>query len=123
LSESGHEVHVLKANTEGPVADPGLTRRIPPAVHVHEAFAPEIPFAFRHKVWSKLSASRPGSAAESPVKPSRFSVRRLIVRGIKNLLCPEPEILWIPFALRKARKIIRQHHIEYLLVTVPPFSV
>jgi glycosyltransferase involved in cell wall biosynthesis len=123
LAESGHEVHVLKANTDGPVSDPDLTRRIPPSVHVHEAFAPEIPFAFRHKVWSKLSSSRPGSTAGFPVKPSRFSVRRLIVRWIKNLLCPEPEILWIPFGLRKARNIIRQHRIEYLLVTVPPFSL
>ena len=123
LSESGHEVHVLKANTEGPVSDPGLIRHIPSSVQVHEAFAPEIPFAFRHKVWSKLSGSRPGGAAVSQEEASRFSVKRLIVRGVKNLLCPEPEIMWIPFALRKARKIIRQHQIEYLLVTVPPFSL
>ena len=38
------------------------------------------------------------------------------------MLCPEPEILWVPFALRKARKIIKRHGIEFVLVTVPPFS-
>ena len=38
------------------------------------------------------------------------------------MLCPEPEILWVPFALRKARQIIRRHGIGYVMVTVPPFS-
>jgi glycosyltransferase involved in cell wall biosynthesis len=37
-------------------------------------------------------------------------------------MCPEPEILWVPFALRKARQIIRRHKIDTVLVTVPPFS-
>jgi hypothetical protein len=41
---------------------------------------------------------------------------------VRRLLCPDPEVLWVPFALRKARRIIREHGIEFLLVTAPPFS-
>ena len=37
-------------------------------------------------------------------------------------MSPEPEILWVPFALRKARQIVKRHNIEFVLVTVPPFS-
>src|SRR5262249_19608211 len=37
-------------------------------------------------------------------------------------LCPEPEILWVPFALAQARRIITRYKIQQILVTVPPFS-
>src|SRR3954447_14676446 len=61
LPQSGFEVHVLKAtNAGGPVYDPDLMRQIPPAVQVHEAFTPEIPFHIRQKVWARLTS---GNAA------------------------------------------------------------
>ena len=31
-------------------------------------------------------------------------------------------MLWAPFAIRKARQIVRRHGIEAVLVTAPPFS-
>jgi glycosyltransferase involved in cell wall biosynthesis len=43
-----------------------------------------------------------------------------IVRG---LLSPDPEIVWFPFALRKATRIIRKHGIQVMIVTAPPFSL
>ncbi len=122
LSESGHVVHVLKAKTTGPVSDPGLTSHVPASVKVHEVFTPEIPFALRHKIWAKLSRSHHNGTSGGSSK-NGHSIRRLISRGIKRLLAPEPEILWLPFALRAARKIIRGHNIAYVLVTVPPFSL
>ena len=41
---------------------------------------------------------------------------------VRRVLSPEPEVLWVPFALRKARRIVRRHGIEVVLVTAPPFS-
>ena len=38
------------------------------------------------------------------------------------ILCPEPEILWVPFALRQARRIVKRYGIQAVMVTVPPFS-
>jgi glycosyltransferase involved in cell wall biosynthesis len=40
----------------------------------------------------------------------------------RRILCPEPEVLWVPFALRRARAIVRKYGIEAVLVTAPPFS-
>jgi glycosyltransferase involved in cell wall biosynthesis len=124
LAAGGHEVHVLKGNTTGPARDSSLLERIPGSVQVHESFAPEVPFALRHKLWSKLSrSSKPAQNSASPKKaPSRFSPRQFLTGAVKRILCPEPEILWVPFAIRKARRIIRRYRIEFLLVTVPPFS-
>jgi glycosyltransferase involved in cell wall biosynthesis len=122
LPQCGFEVHVLKAtNAGGPVYDPGLMRHIPPGVIVHEAFTPEIPFHLRQKLWTGLTR-RKAPAAASNGKPAGFSLRSLAASTVKRILSPEPEILWAPFALRKARRIIRKHGINFVMVTVPPFS-
>jgi len=128
LPRSGFEVHVLKAtNAGGPVYDPDLARQIPEGVQVHEAFTPEIPFALRQRVWARLTAGQgkpsAASAVEIPAQARRgFSWKKLLTGAAKRVLCPEPEILWVPFAMRKARQIIRRHGIGYVMVTVPPFS-
>jgi glycosyltransferase involved in cell wall biosynthesis len=122
LPSCGYDVHVLKAtNAGGPVYDEELVRQIPPGVRVHQAFTPEIPFALRQKLWSKLIRNQQSTRTPS-TQPARFSVKGLLATGIKRLLCPEPEILWVPFALAQARRIITRHKIQLILVTVPPFS-
>jgi glycosyltransferase involved in cell wall biosynthesis len=122
LPSCGFEVHVLKANSAGgPVQDPELERQIPATVPVHEAFTPEIPFHIRQKLWTKLSGkSKTASATNGSATGSLW--KRLVTGAAQRILCPEPEILWVPFALRKARQIIRRTRIDFVLVTVPPFS-
>ena len=125
LPACGFEVHVLKAtDAGGPVQDPELVRQIPAEVRVHEAFTPEIPFHIRQKLWTRLAGNtQPQAAAVGKAAGAAgISWKGLLTRAAQRLLCPEPEILWVPFALRKARRIIRRHNIEFLLVTVPPFS-
>jgi glycosyltransferase involved in cell wall biosynthesis len=118
LPRCGFKVHILKANSAGgPVHDPALVQQIPPTVMVHRAFSPEIPFAIRQKLWAGLTRGRTPEA-----RPAGRSWKSMITGAAKKLMCPEPEILWAPFALRKARQIIRRHQIEFVLVTVPPFS-
>src|SRR5258708_32397576 len=54
----GYEVHTLMAtNAGGSVYDPDLVGQIPPLVRVHQAYAPEIPFAVRQKLWARLTSS------------------------------------------------------------------
>jgi len=105
------------------VLDPLLARQIPPEVHVYEAFTPEIPFVIRHKLWSRLTARKgnAGAGAAAAGNPSS-GWKQLLRKAVTRILCPEPEILWVPFALRKARRIVRRHKIGFVLVTVPPFS-
>ena len=125
LPQSGFEVHILKAtNAGGPVYDPDLVRQIPASVRVHEAFTPEIPFAIRQKLWARLTAGKTKAAGPAQAMPERqgFSLKKLMTGTARRIMNPEPEILWVPFALRKARQIVRRHGIGYVMVTVPPFS-
>lgn len=120
LPALGWEVHVLSAaNAALPVRDPGLLRHIPDSVHLHKAFTPEIPFEARQKIWKWMRRGERTTPGSSDTKPSAES---LAAKLAKRILCPEPEILWVPFALRKAKEIIRKHGINNVLITVPPFS-
>jgi glycosyltransferase involved in cell wall biosynthesis len=122
LPPLGYEVHVLTArNAAGPVRDPSLLQRIPSNVRIHNAFAPEVPFHFRQKLWALLSkrGARPSASPQPGQTQQRAS---LPVRLVRRILSPEPEILWVPFALRKAKKIVRKYGIGTVLITVPPFS-
>ncbi len=117
----GYSVHVLRArNASAPVEDPGLLRHVPASVMIHTAFTPELPFRFRQRVWGWLSrGGRPATEkADRPTGGWKQSIRRLV----RRILCPEPEVLWVPFAMRKARRIVRRYEIEAVLVTAPPFS-
>jgi len=122
LPDCGYQVHVLRAkNAAAPVQDPGLLRHIPATVTVHDAFTPEIPFSFRQRLWKKLSGrSEAVEAQPAAGKPVRW--KALLTALVKRVLCPEPEVLWFPFAFRKAQRIIRQYGIEVVMVTAPPFS-
>ena len=123
LPDSGYEIHVLRAyNAAQPVYDPGLLRHIPDGVRIHGAFTPEIPFAIRQKLWHKMRGSvRPAGTTQQP--PAKTSwLKAAAVNMVRRVLCPEPEILWVPFAVRKAWQLVEQFKIDTVLVTAPPFS-
>ena len=123
LPPLGYEIHVLKGrNASGPVQDPGLLRHIPTEVRIHQAFTPEIPFHFRQKIWSLLARNRRSAATPATAAPAGLSRPSLPARMIRRILCPEPEILWVPFAVRKLEKLIVREKIGTVLITVPPFS-
>ncbi len=127
LPAMGFEVHVLAAtNAAAPVMDASLLARIPSSVRVHHAFTPEPPFALRQKVWGWLSRKN-RQPADSPPSgplpaPARRSWKSLVTGSVRRILSPEPEVLWVPFATLKARRIIRRHGIRAVMITAPPFS-
>lgn len=122
LPPLGWDVHVLKAwETAAPVLDPALRAQVPECVRVHEAFTPEIPFALRQKLWALMNGSGKAVSSSTPVADTR-SRPSLPARIARRILCPEPEIAWVPFALRKATKIVERFNIDTVIVTVPPFS-
>jgi len=126
LPASGFEVHILRAsNAAAPVMDPALCRHVPKSVSVHSAFTPEIGFWLRHTIWNWLSQRRTGSTAQAGLHSSPLPNRglRAFVAGLfRRILCPEPEVLWFPFAVRQANRVVRQHAIDVVMVTAPPFS-
>jgi glycosyltransferase involved in cell wall biosynthesis len=122
LPECGFEVHVLRAgNAESPVQDPGLLRNVPRSVEVHHAMTLEVPFELRHRIWSLFGKSAK-TQAKTEARPNGVQKPGLPMRLAQRILCPEPEVVWVPFAVRKATQIIRKHGIDTLLVTAPPFS-
>jgi glycosyltransferase involved in cell wall biosynthesis len=123
LPSHGFDIHVLKGrNAASPSDDPSLLQHVPASVTIHEAFSPEIPFAFRQKVWKLLSRRSARRAAAPAASAPPAGSRSLMKQLARRIFCPEPEILWVPFALRKARRIIRENGIQAVLITVPPFS-
>jgi len=131
LPENGYEVHVICCSNPGvPTMDPSLLDRVPKEVQVHRVFSPELSFEFRRKVWSILApAKRSGKASASAAHHSKAETKkapgllmRLIQGVMRRIYCPDPEVLWVPFALRAARKLVREQGIDTVLITLPPYS-
>jgi Glycosyltransferase Family 4/Glycosyl transferases group 1 len=132
LPDSGFEVQVLSAaNAAAPVRDSALCQRVPTEVKQYHAFTPEIPFWVRHTIWNYLSGSKkPKKGARGPQqqlthingKAKSGGLKSFATRAIRRILSPEPEVLWTPFAIRKAKDVVRKHGIDVVMVTAPPFS-
>lgn len=122
LPGEGFDVHVLTArNPAVPVLDPGLLAHVPPSVSVHRAFTPELPFYLRKRLWSFFS---PGGTAggEGPVPSPSRGWKTLVSEAARRVFCPDPQVVWTPFAVRAARRVIARCRIDAVLVTAPPFS-
>ncbi len=124
LPACGFEVHVLSAgNPTAPTIDAGLVRLIPEEVRVHRTFTPELPFNVKEKLWRWFSggrATKPRAAAASA--PPTRTWKSAAAEAVRKIFCPDPEVVWVPFALRRARRIVARHGIDAVLVTAPPFS-
>src|ERR1700730_10113919 len=112
LPQNGFKVFVLTARSSVPTVDAELMNRIPQEVEVHRTWTLEPPFRLRKKLWSRLNSSQ-GSAAAKKTKS-------IVTRKLKQLICPDPQVLWFPFAIRRASKLIRKKGIRTVLVTAPP---
>lgn len=121
LPTFGFEVHVLSAaNAAAPLRDPGLLAHVPPSVTLHRAFTPELPFHFRKRLWNLVSGHRDAPPAQSPSAAAQQD--SWIANLARRIFSPDPQVAWVPFAIRAARGIIRRHRIQAVLVTAPPFS-
>ena len=127
LPASGVELHVLTARNAPSVGrDESLLRQIPEEVHVHRTWTLDLPFRWRKGLKRLLgrgktpaAASKPSSGKPSHAKPGLAARLRAIVA---NLLLPDPQIGWLPFARPAARRLIRRYGIDAVIITVPPFS-
>lgn len=115
------------ANAPAVGRDAALLAQVPAEVTVHRAVTLDLPFGVR-KFVKKLVSGRGGAAAPKPADggaaPSaRKSSPLSVIKGaVANLLLPDPQIGWLPFAFPAARRIIRKRKIDAVLITVPPFS-
>lgn len=127
--ECGYRVHVLTpTNGCSHTYDPSLVREIPPGVTVHRIPTPELPFSTRRKIWQMLGgirgASAPKPATGTPTAPTQKSKSRAgrLTRLVREIMFPDPQVVWTFGASLKAIDIIESRRIHTVIVTVPPFS-
>ncbi len=124
LPEFGVRLDVLTAKNAPAVGtDTSLLRQVPAEVTVHQTWTPDLPFGVRKAIKRVVSGGRvgkKGSSAAGSVAAERGSNPLKALVG--NLLLPDPQVGWLPFAFRAARRIVRERAIDVVLITVPPFS-
>jgi glycosyltransferase involved in cell wall biosynthesis len=66
-----------------------------------------------------------GRAAREKSRVAKLIVNSLRVLrkwGQRWLLIPDEKILWLPFAVRAGRRVVKANQLDVIFVTVPPFS-
>lgn len=123
LPENGLQVDVLTARNAPTVGkDFSLLEQVPSAVRVHHTWTLDLPFALRKGVKKFLTRGRAQAATPASSTVVGPKSENPFKRLVGNLLLPDPQVGWLPFAFRAAKKIIRQRKIDVVLITVPPFS-
>jgi glycosyltransferase involved in cell wall biosynthesis len=115
-------VDVLTARNAPAVGkDASLTQQIPPSVTVHHSWTLDLPFGIRKAV-KKIISGGGAKKSSADTSATQKSAPNPLKRLVGDLLLPDPQVGWLPFALPAARRIIRQRKIDLVLITVPPFS-
>lgn len=121
LPENDIRVDVLTARNAPAVGrDEALLRQVPQDVTVHRTWTLDLPFWLRKSVKKVLTGGKATPATASTRQKSKSG--NPIQRLIGNLLLPDPQVGWLPFALPAAVKIIRERSIDAVLITIPPYS-
>ena len=127
LPANGVRVDVLTARNAAAVGhDPKLLDQLSPEVKIHRTWALDLPFALRKAIKKavnrRAAAENTATKPATPTLPAKRTKPNPIKALIGNLLLPDPQIGWLPFAFPAARRLIRSRKIDLVLITVPPFS-
>ena len=110
------------SNATWPVRDHSLCDEVPQQTQVHKAYSLN-PFSLYSRLTGKSAeelADPAISLSSSITTPGRSGK---LVRWIRaNLFVPDARIGWVPFARRKALKLIDTHDIKTVITTGPPHS-
>ncbi len=122
LPQCGVNVDVLTArNAPAVIRDEALLAQVPDSVRVHRTWTLDLPFALRKGI--KKLLQREGGKAPAQSRTSATPTRPNALKTlVANLLLPDPQIGWLPFAIRAAERIVRKRSIDAVIITVPPFS-
>lgn len=130
LPNYGHRVHVLTArNPNTPLYDPALLDQVPPATKIYRVFNPDVPYAFRDRMWKRITGgggAGSGATSEKAAGPGNLlsgAVKAMAKSVIQRVFNPDVQCYWVPFVLRAARRIIRERKIDTVILNTPPFSL
>jgi glycosyltransferase involved in cell wall biosynthesis len=103
------------ANPSVPLIDTSLAIDTPQEVILRRARTLEPSYAVK----SVVSAGANGNGHSGSV---RRLARRTAHTAVKLLLQPDPQVLWLPDAIREGRRLLRDIPHDAILVSAPPFS-
>lgn len=121
LPAEGIRLDVLTTRNPSSVGlDTSLLRDIPPDVTVHRTMTLDLPFFLKKRLKSLVIGAKPPSAHQgvsaTAAKPN------LLKRAFQDLLLPDPQVTWLPILTRAARRIVRDRHIDLVIITGAPYS-
>ncbi len=123
LPENRLRVDVLTARNAPAVGkDVALLAQIPPSVTVHRTWTLDLPFEQRKFIKKLLSRSHKPATAPAANPGKATGSRNPFARLIGDLLLPDPQVGWLPFAFPAAKRIVRERKIDVVLITVSPYS-
>ncbi|WP_438040911.1 glycosyltransferase [Sorangium sp. So ce128] len=116
LRRFGWEASVLvAANPSAPLSDESLLGDIPAETHIERARTWEPSYSMKAKVASDTTST---TTAKGP--------RRRLARALRGAamlaLQPDPQVLWLPSALRAGSHLLRGIHHDAILATAPSYS-
>jgi glycosyltransferase involved in cell wall biosynthesis len=123
LPTFGWNVDVLTAKNPSAVGtDARLLEQVPASVTVHRTFTLDLPFGLKKAIKRLVGGSRHKVESAAGTQQSRKGLFSAAAQFAKDVLSPDPQVLWLPFAVRAAARIVSERRIDVVLVTVPPFS-
>lgn len=118
LPQFGWQVTVLTVkNPSVPILDESLLRDIPPETVLARARTWEPGYAMK-----SLVAGTNGRSARSLRSVLRSWAKSTIRRIANCFLQPDPQVLWVPNAIRMGRELLRRQPYDAILSSGPPFS-
>ncbi len=118
LRQLGWDVTVLTTeNASVPTRDESLLADIPDDVLVLRARTWEPDYRTKQGLVQSESSGNPGI-----VSRIKSGLKGLVKQAVKLALQPDPQVLWVPNALKVGRRVLRELHHDAVLVTAPAYS-
>ncbi len=118
LGQFGWNVTVLTPeNPSVPTRDDSLFPDIPEDVLIVRARTWEPDYQSKQAMLDKIGAAREGL-----LNRAKAGAKKLVRHAAKLALQPDPQILWVPSAIRAARKVLSEMQHDAILVTAPAYS-
>lgn len=106
---------VTAANPSVPVRDESLLQDIPPSLKVVTARTWEPSYSVKQKLIA-------GAGPTTGMRGLKERLRNTVRQVASFLLQPDPQILWVPNAIRAATRALKNEPCDAVLVTAPPYS-
>src|ERR1035441_3851169 len=121
LPAEGIRLSVLTTRNASAVgSDPKLLDEIPAAVSVYRTVTIDLPFGIKKRIKKLITGSKSGKITASVDAPA--GKPNFLKRALQDVLLPDPQVTWLPVLTRVACRLVRDRHIDLVLITAPPFS-